>query len=67
MASCLMFTVRVRAPLRVKLNRPFVRSFVRSIVSLTVVSVRGVHTMREQTAMLHKEEIKKIRDQQINT
>jgi len=34
--------------------RPSVLSFVRSFVSLSVVSVRGVHPMGEQTAMLHR-------------
>ena len=32
--------------------RPSVRSFVRSFVSLSVVSVTGVHPMGKQTAML---------------
>jgi len=31
-----------------------VRSFVRSFVSLSIVSVRGVHPMGERTAVLHR-------------
>jgi len=35
-------------------TRLIVRPFVRSFVSLSVVSVTGVHPMGERTAMLHR-------------